>query len=338
MAKFCTRCGRPLTNGDVCSFCSGDNQSVGETVKSDYTIGFFEAFKNLVGIGNPEINKGDAYEEKKRIVPDCINANEGEIPVKQYELAILQNRLLVFPYAKAVGRLQVTNKRVIFRAPGRSILGRTTLQHEFAIDELAGIEVRRDCYFSVWDLIGGLLIDSLGALCAGIIFALIFTSVNAVAVIFSLIVIVLGCIPMFKVKEHWLLKIFCLGCSRGGCLGIIAISMDQSFMSDGSTVRNLFIILNIVISIVLLVMIIVRGIRPNLVFTIKNKSSHDTVDVRRRSFIKGLLGLIRGTTADHTGFNEVLPGDDADICIKEINAMISDIQKYGDLGIDKWKV
>lgn len=38
------------------------------------------------------------------------------------------------------------------------------------------------------------------------------------------------------------------------------------------------------------------------------------------------------------GFNEILPENDAEKCIREISAMISDIQKLGDFGIEKWRV
>lgn len=331
MAKFCTRCGRPLTNGDVCSFCYYVNHSVKSSDNSDYTPGAFESFKNFVGIGDPEINKGDTYEKEKRIVPDCIMPTDGEIPVKQYELAILQNRFLVFPYAKAIGRLQVTNKRVIFRAPGHSLFGRTTLQHEFAIDELDGIEIRRDCYFSFWDLIGGLLISALGNLVIWLLSTLLVHYDVVPLAVFSLMVIVIGIGVFFVEKEHFYFKIFCLGCVRRGCVGIYKASMEYEL------IKSLILILSISIGVLLIAMIIARAIRPNLVFIVKNKSSHDTIDITRSSVKKKLFGKFIGSERDHTGFNEVLPGNDAYICIKEINALISDIQKLGEFGIDKWK-
>ena len=336
MPKFCTRCGRPLSDGDVCRFCSGENNNKGSTDNTDYSIVLDEAFKNFVGIGNPEINRGDAYEYGKQIVPDCINATEGEIPVKQYDLAILQNRFFVIPYAKAIGKLQVTNKRVIFRAPGRSILGRSTIQYEFAIDELSGIEVRRDYYFSFWDFIASLLINNLGLACGllilGVLFLMNFLEDGQyTSFIFSGMVAIGGFCPMIYAKKHWLVKIFCLGCSLGGCTSILT----KCFGNDLFTFLVGTAIL--VISILILVMIIFNAVRPNLVFIIKNKSSHDTIDITRRSGTRNLLGLSVDSEDDHTGFFEVLPGDDADICIRELNAMITDIQKLGDFAINRWK-
>jgi len=122
---------------------------------------FIISMKNRMGIGSPEKNATDTYERGMEIVPACIRANENEIPVKQYNVAILRN---ILKFERAEGRMQVTNKRVIFRAAGRSVGGRTTLQHEFAIDEIAGIEARNNFKFSFIYLIFAFLIITLASL------------------------------------------------------------------------------------------------------------------------------------------------------------------------------
>ncbi len=53
------------------------------------------------------------------------------------------------------GRLQVTNKRLLFRATGRSVRGKTTLQHEFALDDMKGFEIHKNYRFSILDLLVG---------------------------------------------------------------------------------------------------------------------------------------------------------------------------------------
>jgi hypothetical protein len=126
---------------------------------SDSKVGkFFQSLKNRMGIGSPERNATDTYERGMNIVPTCISANEKEIPVKQYNIAVLRNFL---KFERAEGRMQVTNKRIIFRAAGRSIGGRTTLQHEFAIDEIAGIEAKNNYKWSFLYLVFAILIISL---------------------------------------------------------------------------------------------------------------------------------------------------------------------------------
>jgi len=131
-------------------------ESIKNRIGSDSSAGnFFKSVKNRMGIGSPERNATDTYERGMAIVPECISANENEIPVKQYNIAILRNML---KFERAEGRMQITNKRVIFRAAGRSVGGRTTVQHEYAIDEVAGIEARNNYKFSFMYLIFAMLI------------------------------------------------------------------------------------------------------------------------------------------------------------------------------------
>lgn len=95
-----------------------------------------------------------AFEHGLKIVPDCISANDGEIPIKQYDFAKLRTRLLL---EKSYGRLQITNKRVIFRAAGRSPLGKNIFHQEFSIDQLAGVEVRCKHEFNLFNFFLGLI-------------------------------------------------------------------------------------------------------------------------------------------------------------------------------------
>ena len=179
---LCPKCGNQVAAGYICG-CSNnslskfDKDKAKEFIKStkdsiskidkDKAMGFIESTKNRMGIGSPERNATDAYERGMLIVPDCIEPNENEIPIKQYNIAILRNLLR---FERAEGRLQITNKRVVFRAAGTSVGGRTTLQQEFAIDELSGIEARYNYRFGLIYLIIGILVVSL--------MALIFSSID----------------------------------------------------------------------------------------------------------------------------------------------------------------
>ena len=122
---------------------------------SKFLISFLESMKNRMGLDDPKRNASDRYERGQQIVPDSIKPNEGEVPVKQYVIAVLRNLLR---FERAEGRLQVTNKRVIFRAAGTSLRGRTTLHQEYAIDEIAGIEARNNYKFNFLYFIFSLLI------------------------------------------------------------------------------------------------------------------------------------------------------------------------------------
>ncbi len=340
MAKFCPNCGKPLIEGKVCS--CGACTSV---VNFDKLKTVVESTTNRMGIGIPQEEKVNVYENDKPIVPDCVNPTEGEITVKQYEVATLRNRILGIPYAKAKGRVQVTNKRVIFRAPGRSITGRTTLQHEFAIDELAGMEIRKENYFSFWDFVLGSFISSIGSsLCTSLLFLICsngFQEGNFGGLIFlSFLFGIAGCVPFFLLKKKWLLKLFCLGFSSQmltvGSLSIIMGKQLQEYSSKGDGLiffGVLLVILGVLVFALTLVALIIYSIKPNLVLVMKTKSASEAIDIRR----KKTTFFGRAWGEEHTGFTEVIPVDNVEVCIKELNAMITDIQKMGDFGIDKWK-
>ena len=334
MAKFCSFCGKMLEEGAACD-CEESKKAqatwigkVSARVNKEKAKGFWESLKNRMGLGDPERNSGDAYErDRATIVPDCVSPNDGEIPVKQYEIATLRNRVLGIPYIKATGRLQVTNKRVIFRAPGRCLAGRTTLQHEFAIDEVSGVEARREYAFSFWDMIVAFLVAWMGMLLPYLVLSLM-QDVTA-ASIFGFLFGVAGCVPFFLVNKKWLSKLLCLGGAVAG-FAVPAIEYDKGF----------FIFLMMFPLVFTYLTIFFYAIKPNLVLVIKTKGASEAIDIRRRriGIFAQLFGVRSSEKEDHTGFSEIIPACDAERCIREIDAIINDIQKLGDFGVEKWKV
>ena len=123
---FCTKCGKELIEGEKCS-CR----------KNNFTINGINTIRNTFNNSGNQIN---FLERNKNIVPDCVSADDGEKTIKQYKLAKLRSKIRG-QYAE--GRLQVTNKRLLFRAAGVSTLGKTIVQQEFAINDIAGVEVQK---------------------------------------------------------------------------------------------------------------------------------------------------------------------------------------------------
>lgn len=327
MAKFCTNCGRPLADGETCG-CARDYRPMPERQQAQ---GLWEAIKNHMGIGDPELNRGDAFERDKLIVPDCVKANEGEVSVKQYDVALLRNRILWFAYSKAMGRVQVTNKRVIFRAPGRCYAGRTSLQHEFDIDDVAGLEARREYVYNPWDLLLGILVALIGG---GLIFSMITAmfmngygySTLGVS-LFTLIIGVAGCVPFFMLKKKWLLKLLCLGGSTLSLLGVgSAISYRSGF-------GGFLMFLGVITLLFAIFCLFIYSIKPNLVLVIKTKIATEAISIRRHRRIPFKL-----ESAGSTGYTEVIPMEGAEMCIREINAVINDIKEHGDKATAKWSV
>ena len=303
---------------------------------------FWISMKNRMGIGEPELNETDAYEKDKLIIPDCVKPNENETPIKQFKVATLRNRIIGIPYMKAIGRMQVTNKRVIFRAPGKCLAGRTTLQHEFAIDEIAGVEARREFVFNIWDLLFGFIVMAIGGAITTFITAKLGEMLEDSDYIFtgitSFLFGVAGCIPFFMMKKKWLLKLLCLGGSfmplygAGAALSLIGKYNDSGASSFfGGTLK----FLSFFSFAFIIFALIIHTIKPNLILLIKTKSANEAIDIKRKKLVLPFFGS--GKDEEHTGFAEVIPAEDAERCIREINAMITDVQKLGDFGISKWK-
>jgi len=367
---FCTRCGKQIKDGQVCG-CSSNAEATKTAAGAAPSINrngasrFLESLKDRIGIGDPERNATDCYERGQRIVPDNIKPNEGEIPVRQYNIAVLRNLL---KFERAEGRMQITNKRLIFRAPGRSIGGRTTLQHEYAVDEIAGIEAIRNYWFSILHFLGGLIFLSLTILTGFFVTA---TASNYGSYTLAFVVGILlwgfGLALFFMIRKKFLSKLLAMGVSLGSICAIChAYRLYGFFKADllGGTTEALWmfyfaepfrvlimpfqlsmpIFTNFILSLhnpvtilVFLTFFITLFVwflffmRPNLVIKIKNKMGigQGPIDISRGKKI--FFHQIGGTP-----FSEVMPTDESEKAIREMGAIISDIQKLGDFGVNKW--
>ena len=152
--------------------------------------------------------------------------------------------------------------------------------------------------------------------------------VEAALAVFGVFFGVAGCIPFFIVKERWLPKLLCLGASIIS-FAFPAFELDYSFYYFLMSFPVLFAWFAI----------FVYSTRPNLVLQIKTKGTTPAIDIKRRRIgpLARLFGARNTEAEDHTGFTEIIPVKDAEKCIREIDAIISDIQKLGDFGIEKWK-
>lgn len=286
---------------------------------------FWETLKDKMGYGEPEPMDKNAYEDGKNIVPDCVDAVDGETAVKQYDVATLKDRVLCIPYAKAKGRVQVTNKRVIFRAPGRSVAGRTTVQHEFAVNELSGIEARKNYIFRTLDFIIGILVVLAGGfVMTGLIGAMCgIANGIALPIILTLMFGSAGCVPFFLLKKKWWLKLLCLGASLVPfyTYGSMLYALGSGYYySNGVAVffGAFFLFLAFIVFVLTVGSLFLNAIKPNLVLVFKTKEAGDAVTVRRKKFSLG---------GERFGYDLVIPAKDIDSCIKEINAVISDLNK-----------
>lgn len=334
MANFCTKCGSALENG-ICPQCAHSTSYPRSRATYAYTPQKSNSIKTSMlkrmGIYEPDVNEADLvdlYERNKNIVPDCIETSEDEIPVQQYDVAILRSRL---KFMRAEGRIQVTNKRLLFRAKGRSLIGRTTLQYDFALNEIAGVEVRRDYRFGVADIILGLIISSI----ISFIFSRMSGSAymndsaagNIVAVFFG----IGGVLPFFLVKKRFFLKLLCCSVASGSLSGVALSSIFSNMLSSmlfggGRSQGNTFmIILFLITAVIEIIALLLFAFIPNLVFIIKTKGATGAIEIKRKT-----------KKDEYTGYSDVMPVPETDKAIREISTMISDINAKGDYALTKW--
>ena len=278
---------------------------------------FVSSVRDQSGVSEPSSNAGDPFEYNVPIVPDCVKPEENEVVVKQYNIARLRTRL---KFMKAEGRLMVTNRRILFRAAGTSLTGNLLQEHEFDLDELAGIEMHKDYKFSLLNLFGSIAIEVLALYLTIELFS---NAGNGGTIAVGVILGLLGIVPTVIVYKHPWLKLLCAGISVACFQMAIRASMSRSsFLS----------LLLIVASIVYLLDLLIVCFVPNLVIKIKVKGAHAAIHIgSQRSLLQR-----RGENEEYSGFVEVLPWEDTVMAMNELGALIDDLKKQGDYAIDKW--
>ncbi len=362
MAKYCTRCGRPL-DACVCAEPESplsarpeperpiepqwppippvdreawppkihDSERVGadrfgaaafQRPPSHATFtpqSIWRAAAKRMGLDDPLRGESDGDDRGRAIVPDLVRPVEGEIPVKQYEVAILRSR---FPYQRAACRLQVTNKRLIFHASGRAIAGRTMLQSECALDAIAGVSCRRFFRFSWRSFAVTLLLAAVPAFFAGTLVAYCHAREPIAGAVAAAAIGVGSAIPFFWLHKKFSVKawISSLG------LGAIAAFAYASQMHPVASAGLLALPTTLTLTAAALASFV-----PNLSIAIQNRETLNAIVIQGEGAAPRRNGIL-------TGFADVLPTAETENAIQEIGAMIADLQKRGDGAIETWRV
>lgn len=318
MAKFCTKCGRPLVEGKKCTHCQ--------------RAGFSEFLARILkrtGIGTPSENSDSMFETGQKIVPDIVAANGGEIPIKQYLVASLRSRIRG-QYAK--GRLQVTNKRVIFRAAGVSYQGPIAQQYEFAIGEIAGVEIKKKNRVSVMNVLACIFLNYISLEAFSELFSS-FAEKGPTTALYASIVIAFVCAaPFFMLYKKFWLKLLLLNCGIGALVGTTNLTKDYISFLDKAPSAGLTEVILLVLYLLWFITVVLVSVVPDLVLVIKTKGAAPAFEIRRKLFPNPFRPMV-----EYTDFAEVLPGTDVDFMTSELGALIDDIQTLGDMAIEKWK-
>jgi len=290
--------------------------------------------RDQTGISEPSANNADPYEYDVPIVPECVKLEEKEVIVKQYNIARLRTRL---KFMKAEGRLMVTNRRILFRAAGTSLTGNVLQEHQFNIDELAGVEMRKDYKFSFLNLIGSVLVMALAVFILfygmwnGLLRAdLEDDTITVLAILLGIIFGIVGVLPTFIVYRHpWIKLLMASFGVIGFTIARIGIEMAAGDDSFAVKLMTVFLVLSVV---VLILNILVVCFVPNFAMIIKVKGGLPAVAVESQ---KSVLSHMFGGGID-IGFAEVLPWEDTVMAMNELGSLIDDLQKHGDFAIEKW--
>ncbi len=269
--------------------------------------------RKLLGLSKEDriAQVGDCYERGGQIVPDMIQPCGQEIPIRQYDLCTTRS-LLKGTWQE--GKLQITNKRVLFRLSGRNWIGRTQKSIEYALDDVVGIEMKNGNRLSFVALLLNSVIIS--------IFTALGMTLSETAPILG---VILGLIAVVGIslllKKHYYAKAVVFG---------FALPCILYLQEDGSK-ASLCVIA--IVSLGFLIYYLLASVRPNFSFKVLTKSgSSSPIEEKRVDTVLAMLFdyfIARGM--------DVLPGRDADRAMDEVGAMIIDIQKFGDFGIQKWK-
>ena len=320
MAKFCKHCGRSLEPNEKCN------------CRAVQATGFQSVLANLfnrMGVDTPFTGMGNVFEQNKAVVPDAVIPNDGEQPIKQYEVATLRSRIRG-QWAK--GKLQVTNKRVLFRAAGVSYKGAISQQYEFAIDEIAGVEIKKVNRISPLNVVLGLFLSFFVGGLMNSLLSSVMDMTTAGAVALAVILGLGAATAFFLLRKKFWLKLICIS----GGIGILAasgqlfnINIQTYFTGLTANVADVF---NWALLILWVLCVIFVSLVPDLVLCVKTKGASEAFIIRRKQH-----ATLFKQEVEYTGFSEVLPGKDVDLMASEIGALIDDIQTLGDMAIDKWK-
>jgi len=269
----------------------------------------------------------------------AIKYADGEKNVKTYLCTYYRSRLLGL---KANGDLIVTNKRVMFHARGSSISGDSIIQSEIPVENVAGLISFKGNSFHIWTFIGFLLVGLIGgSIITGLITAIGYQNYTALMVmgwVFGLAAFAGSFYFSFKQVWRNLLVFLAAACISATGSGSLIRSLSSVFNPFSSVIGNssgssfgvfFAMLVSAGFFIYAIVCLVKYSFKP--VFSLNVIASNG--NSAPISIGNGLVGFAsssasRALTAE--------PAEDSERVIAELGSLVLDIQKMGDLAIDRW--
>lgn len=321
----CSNCGKLNPNG--MKFCVDCGKQLS-----------FESYPSPPKISIPTQSISDL--ENKDILQEEVTPAEDERTVRTYLCTYHHSRLLNI---KAHGRLAVTNKRVIFRAFGTSSSGPSIIQSEIPIENVSGIQSFKGTFFSLKHFVGIILLSSLISFLAGSLVTLLGTNNESVSKALGWVfgLASLGFSFFLSNKSIWRSVLIFTSAALIGATGSgTLINIIKSTLNPlaglllGMQTKpdaGLYFIALLVITIEIFGFIVAfkYSRRPNFSLLI-NSTGGGNAPI---TISGGGAGLISPTASKALSAE---PARDSEQMLAELGALILDIQKMGDFGIEKW--
>lgn len=250
---------------------------------------------------------------------------EAEQTVKTYHCTSFKSRLLGI---SAEGYLEVTNKRVVFQAIDRNSL----IHSEIPIEEVSGISLFRGNYFSfIRFLVAVFLATTIGQMTT-LLLVIVFSVIRNMDAVVTLnwLVAVGAVAASFAVARDKIWRVVLAGTSATTFALIGGPGFLGAFFGGGGS-SSLALLLAFIVGIYALVCAVWYAIRKTMSLAISAKGGSNTPIA---------IAGAGGGNALYSGAARALeaePAGDAEALMKELGALIMDIQQRGDFGIDKWR-
>lgn len=273
---------------------------------------------------------------------------DGEATVRTYFCTFYKSKLLGI---EAEGLLSVTNKRVIFHALSESHSGSSVIQSEVAVQDVSGVSSYKGTAFSIGHFLSALVVSwPLAALAPAIMTAIgAATTVNRLesgdwgriakptgALVVGWLIALAALGGSFAVARTriWRTVLAAVAASTFAALG--GATMLSSFGSSLFSSRDLdigggfLVLVAAAVGVYALICAFWYSRRPMFTLAIHSKGGSSTPITVSGGTGIGLLtvGAERALRAE--------PGDEAEEMLKELGAMVLDVQMLGDYGMRKW--
>jgi len=264
------------------------------------------------------------------IVGPQVAAAEGEQVVKTYHCTSFKSRLLG---VAAEGFLEVTNKRVMLQATSRGSL----IHSEVPIQDVSGLSLFKGNHFSLKHFVAVLLLGAVvGSIVSGLLSGFCSWAEDEYAVTAYIVGIALAVWASHSgardIKKPVLAGAASSALVCAGGIGL-AVGSVGYFYGDGgqSTLGILGMIAGFGAGIWALVLMVKYSIRPTMTLAVNSKGGLNTpIAIAGPGLGPAGSGAARALEAE--------PAEDAEQMVKELGALILDIQERGDLGLEKWRL